>query len=543
MRACFYLLVWAALALVCATHAVCAAPRQDNAKTSRTAEVAGQVFLREGTGGASRTQGKGEQAGTSSVNRRPERADDLRREYEVLSTEYAASASEIVSDGATGWRPRDVVSGSILFVAPDEYSPVAQTAAAPSHESRVDYADKLFALARRAAEAGQLSLAFQWATETLREDPDHADARRVLGYEKRDGKWLTPYGVRMADAGKRWHAKFGWAAPEDVPRYEAGERPLGKRWISAEDDAARHREMKNGWQVRTDHFLVTTNHSLEAAAELAARLERLHQVWRQLFAGFYLTENEVRRLFAGERQPRKQVRPFRVYYHRDRHEYADALRKYQPRIAETLGIYFAELSAAHFFATDGATTLRAVPAGQAKTAESARDENATGEPPVATLYHEAVHQLFQETKPSVRGVGDLVNFWVVEGVATYFETLREHDDPASGLYFTIGEPDAGRLPAAKERLQERFYVPLAELTKLGKAEMQRHAEVSKLYSQSSGLAAFLMDGEDGRYREALVRYLTAVYAGRDNDRSLAEEAGADYSRLDAAYRKHVESLP
>jgi hypothetical protein len=179
----------------------------------------------------------------------------------------------------------------------------------------------LFALASRAAETGQLSLAFQWATETLREDPDHADARRVLGYEKRDGQWLTPYGMRMADAGKQWHAKFGWVVPADVARYDAGERPLGSRWVSAEEDATRHREMKNGWQVRTDHFLVTTNHSLEAAAELAARLERLHQVWRHLFAGFYMTENEVRRLFAGERQPRKQVRPFRVYYHRDRHQY------------------------------------------------------------------------------------------------------------------------------------------------------------------------------------------------------------------------------
>jgi hypothetical protein len=465
----------------------------------------------------------------------------LRSEYEVLSTAYAAKYS--------GWRPRPIEFGSILFVAPDEYSPVAQTSASPSRESRIEYAGKLFVLARRAAEAGQLSLAFQWATETLREDPEHSDARRVLGYEKRDGQWLTPYGVRMADAGKQWHATFGWVAAEHVARFEKGERPFGSRWVSSEEDAARHREMKNGWQVRTDHFLVTTNHSLGAAVELASRLERLHQVWRQLFAGFYMTENEVRRLFAGERQARKRVRPFRVYYHRDRQQYADALRKYQPRIAETLGIYFAELTAAHFFATDVATAPRAVPAGSAVAAK--RSDNATGEPPVATatvppfatMHHEAVHQLFQETKPSVRGVGELANFWITEGVATYFETLREHHDPAMGLYFTIGEPDTGRLPAAKERLAERFYVPLAELTKFGKLDMQRHAEVSKLYSQSSGLAAFLMDGEDGRYREALVRYLAAVYAGRDNERSLAEEAGADYSRLDAAYCKHVESLP
>ena len=48
-------------------------------------------------------------------------------------------------------------------------------------------------LAKRAAEAGQLSLAFEWATEAVRENPDHAEARRVLGYELVDGKWLTPF--------------------------------------------------------------------------------------------------------------------------------------------------------------------------------------------------------------------------------------------------------------------------------------------------------------------------------------------------------------
>jgi hypothetical protein len=424
-----------------------------------------------------------------------------------------------------------VASGSILFIAPDEYT-AADQRLDQVRKIRDAYASALFALAKQAADAGQLSLAFQWATETLRENPDHADARRVLGYEKRDGRWLTPYGVRMAEAGKAWHPQFGWLAAIDVARYEAGERLAGSRWLSAEQDSARHREMKNGWQVRTDHFLVTTNHSLAAAAELAARLERLHQVWRQLFAGFYLTENEVRRLFGGERQPRRQVRPFRVYYYRDRDQYVEALRRRQPRIAETLGIYFDDVREANFFAES-----------EAGAEGSAAGAGRTGGPPVATLYHEAVHQLFQETKPAAKRIGELANFWVIEGVATYFETLREHDDPKAGLYFTIGESDAGRLPAARQRMREGFYVPLEELTQMGKRDVQRHAQIAKLYGQSSSLAAYLMDGEKGRYREALVGYLDAVYSGRDTARSLAEATGVSYSELDGQYRRHAESLP
>jgi hypothetical protein len=250
---------------------------------------------------------------------------------------------------------------------------------------------------------------------------------------------------------------------------------------------------------------------------LAARLERLHQVWRQLFAGFYLSENEVRRLFAGERQPRKQVRPFRVYYHKDREQYAAELRRRQPRIAETLGIYFDANREAHFFAGP--------------------DQN------LRTLYHEAVHQLFQESKPAARQIAGAANFWVVEGVATYFETLTEHADGVAGPYYTVGQSTAGRLPAARERMLEGYYVPLGELTQLGKDDLQRHPHIAKLYSQAAGMTAFLIDGQQGRYRESLVRYLQAVYAGRDNDQSLAEATKNSYQELDAQYRRFLESLP
>ncbi|MEX2306396.1 MAG: hypothetical protein WD738_02320 [Pirellulales bacterium] len=440
--------------------------------------------------------------------RAEQQSADLLAVYERLSNEFAAACP--------GWRPQPPQTGALVFVASNQYS-AADEEGNEYRAARTKYAEELFELAKKAVRAGQLSLAFQWATEVLREIPDHAEARRILGYENRDGQWLTVYGARMVDSGKVWHPKFGWIAAADRPRYESGERLVGTRWMSAEDDAARRRDIKNGWQVRTDHFLVTTNHSLEAAAELAARLERLHQVWRQLFAGFYLSEKEVRGLFAGDRQPRRQVRPFRVYYHRDRDEYAAALVRRQPRIGETLGIYFDADRQAHFFAGTDAD--------------------------LGTLYHEAVHQLFQESKPAAKQIGNLANFWIVEGVATYFETLAEHLDASAGLYYTIGERAAGRLPAARERLVDGFYVPLAELTRLGKNDLQQHAELPKLYSQSAGLAAFLMDGQQGRYREPLVRYLEAVYTGRDSTQSLADITSVGYDELDAQYHGYMQSLP
>jgi len=278
---------------------------------------------------------------------------------------------------------------------------------------------------------------------------------------------------------------------------------------------------------------VTTNHSLAAGAELAARLERLYQVWRQLFAGYFYTEKEVRGLFAGERNARTQTRPFRVFYYRNRDQYVNALRRRQPRIGETLGIYFDATREAYFFAGDDDDVAAGGPPAALAPAE----------PAVATLYHEAVHQLFRESKPTAKQLGPVANYWVIEGVATYFETLTEHVDPQAGLYFTIGEATVGRLPAARDRLGEGFYIPLADLTRLGQDDVQRHPDVKKLYSQASGLAAFLLDGEQGRYREPLVRYLQAVYAGRDNDGSLHDATETSYNDLDAQYRRFLESLP
>jgi hypothetical protein len=418
---------------------------------------------------------------------------ELRAEYARLSSAYVPTVP--------GWRPERPASGTLLFVAPDEYTGT-ESLGDSYRAQRNQYADSLFELAKRAAEAGQLSLAFEWATEAVRENPDHADARRVLGYEQHDGQWLTPFGKRMVDAGKVWNPKVGWTTPADAEKT----RKPGR----------------DGWQVRTDHFLVTSNASQAAAAELAARLERLHQIWRQHFAGFYFSEREVRELFAGERRPRERHSPFRVYYHRDRSDYVAALKRRQPRIAETLGIYFDTEREAHFFAGD--------------------DKN--DDQKLATLHHEAVHQLFQETRPATRRAGETANFWVIEGIATYFETLREHRDPQAGLYCTIGEPSAGRLPSARKRLvKEKFYVPLDALVRLGKDDLQRFPELAKLYSQTTGLAAMLMDCDGGRYREPLVVYLTAVYAGRDNANSLSDATGATNSELDAAYRRYLESLP
>src|SRR4051794_22410617 len=84
-------------------------------------------------------------------------AAELQDQYAKLSRHFA--------EANHGWQPTAPATGALVFVAPDEYSGLYPPGNS-NQGARSKYADALFDLARQAAEAGQLSLAFQWATET-----------------------------------------------------------------------------------------------------------------------------------------------------------------------------------------------------------------------------------------------------------------------------------------------------------------------------------------------------------------------------------------
>ena len=116
----------------------------------------------------------------------------------------------------------------------------------------------------------------------------------------------------------------------------------------------------------------------------------------------------------------------------------------------------------------------------------------------------------RQSKPVAAEVARQANFWAIEGIACYMESLAVHEG-----YCTLGGENAGRMPAARYRLlEDNFYVPLSELVGIGLTSLQSDPRISKLYSESAGLADFFMHADDGRYREPLVRYLDAIYTGR-----------------------------
>lgn len=384
-------------------------------------------------------------------------------------------------------------------------------------EIRRAQAEELFRLSRSAMRGRRVSLAYELVLEVLREDPDHLAARRLLGFQKfRDG-WHTPYAVRKLRGGSVWHERFGWLPAAYVKRYEEGRRHFNGRWITVKEERELRARLKQPWTIETEHYNVTTTHSLEAAVHLGVRLERLYRAWGQLFASYYTGPDQLARRFEGRAPGRASTRRHQVVYFRDRQEYKQALRGAIPEGVETTGIYLGDRRCAFFFA------------------DGMQDDS--------TLYHEATHQLFSESRAVVPDVGREANFWVIEGVACYMESLVN----ARGGY-ALGGRDAVRLQDAVYRgLEDESHIPLTELVTWGMNRFQQverfeaDVRLPMLYSQSAGLTHFLIHYDDGRYRDALVGYLLALYSGRDRPSVLAELTRVGFVELDRQYREFLES--
>jgi hypothetical protein len=371
---------------------------------------------------------------------------------------------------------------------------------------RRDHASTLFDMARHAVRNGHAGLAFDLAVAGLQADPDFEPLRRVFGYQKFRDQWRTAYEVRKLRSGFVWSDKFGWLPKSQLRRYEAGQRLFEGRWISAEEDAKQHRDIRSAWDIETEHYQIRTNHSIEAGVALGVKLERLHRLWQQLFLPFFASEADVMALFDGRPKPPSRVQ-YHVVYFRDRDDYRKAMASAMPNV-DTCGIY--RIGCAYFYVDDKG------------------DDR--------TLYHEATHQLFYESRPVVLDAGQHANFWIVEGIAMFMESLRRENG-----YYVLGGFDDERQYAARYRLnQDKFYVPFADFTAFSRKKLQNDPRIATLYSQAAGQANFLVFFDGGRYRDALVAYLVAVYTGRDQFDTLSRLTKTDCKVLDRQYREFMK---
>ena len=386
------------------------------------------------------------------------------------------------------------------------------------------YANAAFLLAKQvgtrgAEEPGAADVAMGLVWEILAADPDHAPARRALGQKRVGDAWLTPWEQGQIRVGRIEHPTFGWVPKIHVTKLEAGERLLDGRWVSVEREALVRSNIAAGWVCETEHYEVRTNVSLERGAEVARHLERFHTFFRAAFPGFGLTPDDLRQRFVSVgRFPMYQNigsagGKYHVHLYRDKAEYVLALQADTPHIALSNGYYDPRTRVASFFE---------------------KGENADPR----ALFHEATHQLFYESTPRDRYVGEEAHYWVTEGIGCYMESFRD-----DGVTMTSGSPRYQRFSDARARwIDQGFLVPLAEFASRGRVAFQTAPEVHGCYSQASGLTHFFMHAGAGTLRPALRIHLADLYdptVPPERVRTLDRLCGLPWPALEEHYKEYL----
>jgi hypothetical protein len=347
--------------------------------------------------------------------------------------------------------------------------------------------------------------AFRMLHEVLREDSEHREARRILGIGRGAGGIGGEGGIGgdSRKSGGTGMGGSGVIGNETDPPAVTLTRP-------AYDHPKLGWRRGQHWRAESAHFVVSTNHSGAVAQSAARELERLRQVWSQLFFDYWSSPAALRARFAGRDEPLGRKRQHQVSIFKTRDEYVAALRASQPRIELTSGFYADTESVSFLFAGDDKTR--------------------------PTWRHEVVHQMFQEEADAVVNAGQRGNMWLIEGIAVYFESLVSRPG-----YALVGGPDARRLQFARyATLRGAMPMPWAELAALTRDQLQADARIRELYTQSAGLTHFLMDGDGGRWRQVAGRCLSAVYAGRDTAATLPDLAGQPFAELERGYREFLQ---
>ena len=361
---------------------------------------------------------------------------------------------------------------------PKKIPPVLKEWFEKVNQAKRNHADRIFDLAKQAAAQDRGAVAFQLLNDVIYYNRDHVQVREMLGHRKTEDGWKVASDSVRVRPQKKDH---------DIVSWEGGE------YI----------------QVLTPHFEIDSNATEAKTRYLAEKLERWHDVWRQVFFEYWSSPGAVKNWIAGKGSMRMSKKRFRVVFCKDRAEYLKQLTPLVRGVEVSTGYYSADQHASFFYDGD----------------EKVQD----------TWRHELTHQLFRESG-GAKGVNLEKQFiWLDEGIATYFESLNDF-----GGYVTLGGFEASRLQYARiRRVLENFHVPMRELSGIGRSDLQKRPDMVRLYSQAAGLTDMLMNDQSGAYEERLGDFMKLVYKGRLKTGTFEKVIGKSFEELDQRYEDYL----
>ncbi len=490
----------------------------------------------------------GPSGATSSTIGKPDRLETHVESLEIRTAEFAALeqlAKHLEEEGETSTAQviRTMIEPAPLPNGPRRFVPLPEivTKATNNHESpsnlpeviaiREKAAQQYVELADQAFKEGRLALADASLREVLHRRPDDPEARRLLGFVPHEDGWATPHAVLRLQNGDIPHPTYGWIPADWVPNLEQGLLPAPSRqgraalqWVPTEEaDAARLGSITSGWQITTPHFKIQASVPLEEGIDFGRRLEAFYDLFTSVAADLIGPERlqlaQLKRSSTATAPP-NAPRQHRVYYFGTKKQYVDYLspRLRDPGIQDTLGIYLDTQKSSYFFKDEGGLL-----------------------PVEATLYHEVSHQLLFELAGPSDYLLNAGNFWVFEGLGTYFETLESQPDGSIRYGGRVGP----RFEEAHRRHVERDeLIPISRFVTLDRATFNgsNGGDPHLHYAQAIALTVFLMDHDHGLYREAFLRYARDAYRGRlrgGAEKSLSTHLDREYHELDFGFQEFV----
>jgi hypothetical protein len=412
---------------------------------------------------------------------------------------------------------------TILSASDELRFPVLHCESKPVSAADCAAADKLYMQAVEESNSNNGIEAMQLLVNAIELNPNHKEIRDMFGYRLHDNKWITEWeATKLRDHVN--HPQFGWIRADYVKRYEVGERAINpQRWVTIAEEANYRTKIQNGWNISTPHYEIITNHSLEEGVARSRELEQLHDVWQLFMYGTLAGELQIKSLF----QKRAKIflpMQHKVTIYRNKNDYIADLMRVEPDIALTNGYYLPKQRRAYFYAVSPAMDKSELDAIY------------------RVLLHEGSHQLFNEPRSNSRQnepSGSRCNYWLVEGLAMFMETLRIKNNS-----YILGNIADDRLFAAKYNAQKlNYYVQFGRIVKMGMNDFQNQKELAKIYSQSAAMTHFLMFTENGKYRKALLKLIKSVHNGTDKPESLAKFTGCTYEELDQKYNDFLKKIP
>ena len=349
--------------------------------------------------------------------------------------------------------------------------------------------------------------------------PEVADPGEAIPAGEANASGLGGVADRTAPRGRRPYDGFDPTTAEDWRRYlqvwEAHHRNPADRairqFLGLPPEAAviaiprrgRSAPRELGWrlgtyrQIETPHFQLFTRGDEPSSQRIAEDLEKCFWIWTQTFFPLWEGSRQVSVALAGLSEATSvesflmskparitTARKLKVVLFQNAAEYHAELGSQVPGIERSTGFYSDQMGITFLYAAE--------------------------QDAAATRRHELVHQMFREATRSGLGrgrPGEQGDFWLVEGIAGYFESLWI--GPRSA---TLGGWDSPRLQYARHRVVvggDRL--PWTELREDGLLAAQQRADLARWYAHAIAHTHRLLDDEQGRFRPWVFAALADLY--------------------------------